>query len=477
MAQQKARRLSSAEVSARNALMSLAKAVLVLFQTALFGGTWFLFYAGRLSPSPADIRHWGLIAAYLVLFKVLAGVYGGFQAGNSSVPEIVYSLGVAQFLTLFFEYLLLCLAACRLMNPLALLGLLAAGCLVNLLWALAADRLSRALFPPRRTYIIYDRPEVCWEIDDVKKIRRKFLIRGELDISDGVQEVFRRLEDGEAEAVFLCGLHSSDRNTVLKYCVERNIQVYIRPKIGDLLVSGSTQLQLSNVPVLHCGRNRTSLLYLGIKRGLDILLSGVTLVVFSPVMAGVALAIRLYDGGPAFYRQTRLTKDGRRFDILKFRSMRVDAEKDGVARLAAEGDDRITPVGRFIRKVRLDELPQLLNILKGDMSLVGPRPERPEIAAQYEAEMPEFSLRLQAKAGLTGYAQIYGKYNTRPYEKLQMDLIYIANQSVAQDLKLLFATVKILFMPESTEGVQEGQVTAAEPVVRPAEGRREALKK
>ena len=141
--------------------------------------------------------------------------------------------------------------------------------------------------------------------------------------------------------------------------------------------------------------------------------------------------------------------------------MRVDAEKDGVARLSTgDQDDRITSVGRFIRKVRIDELPQLFNILKGDLSVVGPRPERPEIAAQYEKDMPEFRLRLQAKAGLTGYAQVYGKYNTRSYDKLKMDLIYISHPSVVEDLRICFATVKILFMPESTEGVSEGQTTA-----------------
>ena len=141
--------------------------------------------------------------------------------------------------------------------------------------------------------------------------------------------------------------------------------------------------------------------------------------------------------------------------------MRVDAEKDDVARLSTgEKDDRITPVGRIIRKVRIDELPQLIDILVGNLSIVGPRPERPEIAEQYEKEMPEFKLRLQVKAGLTGYAQVYGQYNTTPYDKLQMDLIYIANTSVLEDLKICFSTVKILFMPESTEGVAEGQTTA-----------------
>ena len=174
-----------------------------------------------------------------------------------------------------------------------------------------------------------------------------------------------------------------------------------------------------------------------------------------------ALAIRLYDGGPAFYRQTRLTKDGKEFKIVKFRSMRVDAEKDGVARLSTgENDDRITPIGRFIRKCRIDELPQLWNVFVGEMSVVGPRPERPELTETYAESMPDFKLRLQVKAGLTGYAQVYGKYNTDPYEKLEFDLLYINSMSMLTDLQLCFATFGILFRPESTEGINVGQTTA-----------------
>ena len=197
-----------------------------------------------------------------------------------------------------------------------------------------------------------------------------------------------------------------------------------------------------------------------VKRAFDLICSLVMLVVLSPLFLVIALLIKLYDGGPVFYRQDRLTKDGKVFQVYKFRSMRVDSEKDG-ARLAMKGDSRVTPVGKVLRNIHFDELPQLLNIIKGDMSLVGPRPERPEIAAQYQEEMPSFVLRLQVKAGLTGFAQIYGRYNSTPYDKLQMDLMYINKMSVAEDLKLMFATVKVLFMKESTSGVQDGQVTAS----------------
>ena len=180
-------------------------------------------------------------------------------------------------------------------------------------------------------------------------------------------------------------------------------------------------------------------------------------------MLFTALAVKLYDGGPVFYKQTRLTKDRKLFQIYKFRSMRVDAEKDGVARLSTgENDPRITPVGRLIRACRLDELPQLINILKGDMTIVGPRPERPEIAAEYEKQLPEFALRLQVKAGLTGYAQVYGKYNSSPYEKLEFDLMYINEMNFLVDLELMFNTFRIMFSKESTEGFESQMPWLAE---------------
>ena len=145
---------------------------------------------------------------------------------------------------------------------------------------------------------------------------------------------------------------------------------------------------------------------------------------------------------------------------MKFRSMRTDAEKDGVARLAQKGDKRITPVGKVIRKCRLDELPQLINILRGDMSFIGPRPERPEIIAQYMEVMPEFAFRMKVKAGLAGFAQVYGKYNTSPYDKLKLDLTYIQTYSAWLDVKLMLMTFKIMFQKENTEGVDEKQTTA-----------------
>ena len=192
---------------------------------------------------------------------------------------------------------------------------------------------------------------------------------------------------------------------------------------------------------------------MAIKRLADILISAIALIVLSPVLAIVALLIKLYDGGPVLFRQDRYTRNNEIFTLVKFRSMIVDAEKDG-AQFTVPGDKRITPIGKFIRATRIDELPQLINVLKGDMSIVGPRAERLENADAYTEMMPEFRYRTKVKAGLTGYAQVYGKYNTSFEDKVRMDLYYIENYSLFMDFKLLLYTIKVIFMKESTEGFE-----------------------
>ena len=223
---------------------------------------------------------------------------------------------------------------------------------------------------------------------------------------------------------------------------------------------GAEELHLFDTPILLTREYSLTMEQRFAKRTLDIVCSLILLIIASPIMLITAIAIKLYDRGPVLYKQVRCTKDQREFYIMKFRSMRTDAEKDGVARLAKKNDDRITPIGKFIRKVRIDELPQLINILKGDMSFIGPRPERPEIIAQYMEVMPEFAYRMKVKAGLAGYAQVYGKYNTTPYDKLKLDLTYIENYSFWMDIQLMLLTLKILFWPDSTEGVESEQITA-----------------
>lgn len=254
-------------------------------------------------------------------------------------------------------------------------------------------------------------------------------------------------------------IHRCSEQTV-KYCYSRSVRIYMMPKIPDVIIKGSEQLHLFDTPIFLTREFTLTVEQRIIKRIIDIVCAAILLVIASPFMLITAIVIKLYDGGPVLYKQIRCTRDAKEFKILKFRSMRVDAEKDGVARLAAKNDSRITPVGKFIRAVRIDELPQLINILKGEMSFIGPRPERPEIIAQYMEEMPEFAFRMKVKAGLAGYAQVYGKYNTTPYDKLKLDLTYIEDYSVWMDIKLMLLTLKILFKAESTEGVDSKQITA-----------------
>jgi len=286
----------------------------------------------------------------------------------------------------------------------------------------------------------------------------KYHVAGEVGFETPIEEIERILDD--YDAVLINDVPSEKRNRILKLCFAKKKKVYITPKISDIILRGAENLAVFDTPLLFSHNNTMPLTARIIKRLADIVLSALGLIILSPIMILVSLAIFLYDRGPVFYRQTRYTKDRKTFKILKFRSMIPNAEKDGVARLAAENDDRITPVGKFIRACRLDELPQFFNILTGDMSFVGPRPERPEIADEYTKEVPEFAFRLKVKAGLTGYAQIYGKYNTTSYDKLKLDMMYVENCSLLMDLKLILLTLKVIFIKESTEGLEEGQITA-----------------
>lgn len=443
-----------------------AKVVNPILLTLPFLGVWFLYYAARTASPYYYWGNWIVVALFFVLYILFCRIYDGFLISINRISEIVYSQALSSVISDFLLYAVICLLSKRLVNPLPLFGALVVQVLLSGLWAYCAHRWYFSKFPAKRTAVIYDVREGLERLVEEYGLEKKFKIQ----IAMNVQQALANKELlNQMDTVFLSGIHSHDRNILLKYCVEKDINVYVIPRIGDVLMSGAQSMHMFHLPMLQVGRYRPSPVYLFLKRGFDILASGIATVILSPVFAATAIAIKWYDGGPVFYKQQRLTKDGRIFEVLKFRSMRVDAEKDGVARLSTgDKDDRITAVGRFIRKVRIDELPQLLNILKGDMTICGPRPERPEIAAQYEEELPEFRLRLQTKAGLTGYAQVYGKYNTTPYDKLVMDLMYIAHPSFLQDLQIMFATVKILFMRESTEGVAAGQTTAAKDVEKSA---------
>lgn len=399
-----------------------------------------------------------MIGLFMVVYFLFARVYSAFLVSVNRISEMVYSQVLAALITDGISYLVIALLVRGFPNIIPGLMAFAGQIFMSALWCFLAHHWYFRAFPPQKTLIVYDIRDGLESLINQYDLERKFHVCEIVQVKECLEHL-DKLDD--METVFLSGIHSHDRNIILKYCIEKNVRVYVIPRVGDVLMSGATQVHLFHLPMLRIGRYEPNPEYLFFKRLFDLVMSVTGIVILSPIMLLTALAIKLYDRGPVFYAQTRLTKDGKEFNVLKFRSMKVNAEQDGVARLSSgDKDPRITPVGRIIRKCRVDELPQLFNVLKGDMTLVGPRPERPSIAAEYEEEMPEFRLRLQAKAGLTGYAQVYGKYNTTPYDKLLMDLMYISHPSLLEDLLIMFATVKILFMPESTEGVEEGQITA-----------------
>ena len=441
----------------REFILRLLKLFNVFLITMPFAWGWFNYYAQHIALPFYDRGNWVVVALYAVLYMIFGRVYGGFWISLNRISESVYSQALAVMMTSGIMYVVTVLLERQLPNIWPVLAAFAVQLVLSGLWSMAAHVAYYILFPATKTIIVYDERQGMEKLIQDYGFEKKFTVIKTLTVEQCIANIDLL---HNAQTVFVSGVHSHERNIILKYCVKHGIMMYLVPRIGDVLMSGAQQMHMFHLPMLRVGRYNPSPWHTIAKRTFDVVSAGALFLVISPLMLITAIAIKT-DGGPVFYKQRRLTQDGKEFDVLKFRSMRVDAEKDGVARLSTgDKDDRITKVGHFIRKVRIDELPQLLNIIGGSMSVVGPRPERPEIASQYVKEMPEFSLRLQAKAGLTGYAQVYGKYNTTPYDKLQMDLMYISNPSFWEDLRIIFATIKILFVPESTEGVAEGQKTA-----------------
>lgn len=440
--------------------LRLLKSSNLLFVSAPFIVSWYLYYASRIS---SPFYFWGnlvVFVLFMLLYFYFARTYDAFFISHNTIGEIVTSQSLSAFLADTAMYFVIILLSKRLVNPLPLIAVFAIQFALSAFWSWIANLVYYRIYPAKKTLIINDVRR------DMDGIIRKYHMERKFDISKSVS-VEECLNDlsviDDVEVVFLSGVHTHERNIILKYCMYNDKLVYMIPRVGDVIMSGAQQVHLFHLPMLRTGGYRPNPEYVITKRLFDIIASVLGLIVLSPLFLVVAIVIKASDKGPVFYRQERLTKDGKRFMIHKFRSMRADAEKDGIPRLSSGVyDDRITPVGRFIRRCRIDELPQLFDILTGNLSVVGPRPERPEIAEEYMKEMPEFQLRLQAKAGLTGYAQIYGKYNTTPYDKLQLDLMYIAHPSLAEDIRICFATIRILFKPSSTEGVAPGQTTALE---------------
>lgn len=401
--------------------------------------------------------NWAMVGLYGILVYFFSSMYGALRIGQLRRMEVVLSQFLATFLANFVMYIVICLLAFGLVNPGYLFLMQLIDCVIATIWTIFATLFYNRIFQPWKILLIYgDRP-ANELVDKLETRRDKYAIYGAIHAQAGLKKIAETVKG--YQAVLIGDIAAETRNEILKYCYGNGIRAYVMPKISDIILMGGDKIHVFDTPFLLSKGYSLSFDQRFWKRIMDLVIAVPIFVLASPFMLLTAIAIKLCDGGSVFYKQVRCTKDNKEFQILKFRSMVVDAERDGEAVLAKEHDERITPVGKVIRATRLDELPQLFNVLRGEMSLVGPRPERPEIIAEYEEEMPEFAFRTRVKAGVTGFAQIYGKYNTVPYDKLKLDLFYIENYSLWTDLKLILMTVKTMLKKDATEGIRKDQKT------------------
>ena len=429
----------------------MSSAAIVAMEAGIYGFVWVTYY-NRLLEFPFWRRgNWLMIAVYAVLLIFFEQMYGGFKVGFYKKWNVIYSQILALVIVNVITYLQIALIDKRFHSLTLMGGILVTEIIVAVIWAFAFQFIYSRLFPRRHMLLVYGERPIFHLMQKISTREDKYQICNIIHYEEGVDEIMRLAD--QYDAIIIGDIPAHERNQLLKRCFGQGIRTYTVPKISDIINRSSDDLNLFDTPLLLSRNEDLKIEQLFAKRMMDIVCSFLGLLISSPFFLIIAFLIKATDRGPVFYKQIRLTRNGKEFEIYKFRTMIQDAEKDGHARLASEHDDRILPVGRFLRATRLDELPQLINVLKGEMSMVGPRPERPELAAEIEKELPEFPYRLKVKAGLTGYAQIYGKYNTTAYDKLKLDLTYIRNYSFFLDLKLMIMTPKIMLMKESTEGV------------------------
>ena len=451
----------------RRSLKRHRSAMVVGLITAIMYISLTLIFFGVMSINNWQIRHASrtlgtTLLTYAAMTWVMTLVYGGFDVGRRKNKPIISSMALGvivvdmvtylqlqimnvnennnDHLILFgadFPYLLLCMA----------LQLAA----IILFVRIGNDSYFR-MNPPRECLLVLGAPGE--EAQARRKIDRYKLQWHVADVAlFDAPDMAERIR--KSETVILSGLPAEEQMRLLKLCYNLQKDVLCRAQLEDIMLSNARQVIVDDAPFLAMEYRKMTILQRLIKRVMDILVSALVLLLFSPLMGLIALCIHLEDGGKVIFRQKRMTVNGRTFNICKFRTMSEAASAKTHQVSATTDDARITRVGRVLRRTRLDELPQMWNILRGDMTLVGPRPEMLENVEKYKRELPAFAYREKMKAGLTGYAQIEGRYNTTAEDKLMMDLMYIESFSIWLDIKLLFRTFTVFFKSDSTEGFAE----------------------
>ena len=413
-------------------------------------------YDAEMFPDYAHKGKYVLCGIYLLLMMVLFFGMDGYKFGYLRNGDVLVSQLIGLFIANFITYWQLCLIANGMISPTPMLILMLAGAVVALVCTFVYSAVYHRIYVPKEMVMILGRDESVALKFKMETRPDKYHIAKLISVDEGLESICQQIVN--YDAVIINDVPAQIRNDILKFCYRNKIRTYLTPKVTDIVVRGAESINLFDTPLLLVKGTGLTPIQMLIKRIMDLAICLVAMIPAAPIMLIVALAIKLEDGGPVFYKQARMSLDGKVFDILKFRSMIVDAEKEGKSIPATGHDPRITKVGRFTRATRIDELPQLLNIIKGDMSIVGPRPERVEHMIKYGQEVPEFDFRTKVKGGLTGYAQIYGKYNTSPYDKIRLDMMYIENYSLLLDIKLILLTLRIMLSKESTEGFEQAEL-------------------
>ncbi|MCR5687530.1 MAG: sugar transferase [Lachnospiraceae bacterium] len=399
------------------------------------------------------------LSTFVIMLLVLTFMYGKYDIGHRRWGTVALSVSITMIITDMITYLELSIMKTNEANNttfrLENIGILFLVFIIQIAVIILAAYAGEAFYfwinPKEKCLIVTgDTSQAMRVAGALTSFEKKY------SVSDIVSYEDPDLESRmvAADTIVLYELPVEVRTGIIDFCYQNLKNIYFNPHIADILEQNSHSVIVDDISFFSTRYHMITFEERLVKRFMDTLISLIALIITSPILLAAAICIKKQDGGSVFFRQRRATVHGRVFEIIKFRTMKENVENFS----STEGDDRITKVGRVLRKYRIDELPQFVNILRGDMSLVGPRPEMLENVADYEKELPEFRYRLRMKAGLTGYAQIYGKYNTTSRDKLMLDLMYIENYSLIRDLQLLFQTVLVLFKAEdSTEAFKASE--------------------
>ncbi len=399
------------------------------------------------------------LSTFVVVGLLLTAIYGKYDIGKRKSKPIIYSLSLAVIITDLVTYLQLMVmnanAATGYRFSLDNLGVLIVVVILQIfiivIFTYGGNYIYFCIYDPEVSCVITSSQQSLEEVvRRIEKYKKQYKIKYIIDYRN-IEEVRKII--AKCDTVFIYDVPVEERTSIIEHCYQNVKNVYFNPEMADVVEYNSNYIIMDDMSLLASEFKGLSVEQRFIKRTMDIIIAMVGLIISLPIILLCTIAIKLEDGGKVFFKQNRATRYGKIFSVYKIRTMKEDVDNYS----EVEDDVRVTKVGRILRKYRLDEFPQFINVLKGEMSIVGPRPEMLTNIFIYTEELPEFEYRLRVKAGLTGHAQIAGKYNTSPKDKLILDLMYIEDYSLWIDIKLIFQTLIVLLKKDSTEAFNNSE--------------------